>query len=234
MRPALVTATTVTGRGIETGFPAYPINFVIAGAPALVIGGGPVAARKVDGLLAAGAVITLVAPDAVDELKDRPGVRWHQREYRRGEVASYRLAISATGVRSVDEQVFADATASGIPVNVADVPDLCTFTLPAILRRGDVQVTVSTNGRSPAMASWLRDLVGDVITPQVAEALDFVAKVRRELQAAGHATEIPGWHEAFDAGIVDLVANGEHDKARLLLLESLDRDPAVSPAVSPA
>jgi precorrin-2 dehydrogenase / sirohydrochlorin ferrochelatase len=213
-----------TPMSAATAYPAYPINFVIAGAPALVIGGGHVAARKVDGLLAAGAVITLVAPDVVEELKNRPGVRWHQREYRRGEVASYRLAISATGVREVDEQVYADATASGIPVNVADVPDLCTFTLPAILRRGDVQVTVSTNGRSPAMASWLRDQVGDVITTDVANALDFIAKVRRELQSAGFATEIPGWHEAFNAGLVDLVAVGDHTAARELLLKSLDRE----------
>jgi precorrin-2 dehydrogenase / sirohydrochlorin ferrochelatase len=192
----------------------------------LVVGAGHVAFRKIEGLLAAGAHVTVVAPDAVDGVRqlvtDETRVRWHERPYQRGEVASYRLAISATGVRSVDEQVHADAVASHIPVNVADVPDLCTFTLPAILRRGDVQVAVSTNGRSPAMASWIRTRIGEVVTDDIASALDMVADLRRELQRAGHATEIPGWHEAFDNGLVELVARGDSAAARTLLLTKLD------------
>jgi precorrin-2 dehydrogenase/sirohydrochlorin ferrochelatase len=201
--------------------PQYPVNFDLEGASVLVVGAGPVAARKIDGLLECGARVTVVAPDAVPELQSRDGVRWHQRVYRRGEVASYRLAISATGIREVDIQVSGDARASGIPVNVADVPDLCTFTLPSILRRGDLQIAVSTHGRSPAFSGWVRRQLEARIEAAWADALDLVAHVRDELHAAGHTTEIPGWREAFDDGFVDLVIAGDHAGARALLLRHL-------------
>jgi len=206
--------------------PRYPVNVDLAGASVLVVGAGPVAARKVDGLLECGARVTVVAPDAVEELRDRPGVRWHQRDYRRGEVASYRLAISATNRRDVDLQVSTDAQASGIPVNVADVPELCTFTLPSILRRGDLQIAVSTNGTSPAFAGWIRRRLEQQIEAAWSTALELVAEVRDELRSAGQPTEIPGWHDAFDAGFVDLVAAGDHEAAKVLLRDHLGVDTA--------
>jgi precorrin-2 dehydrogenase / sirohydrochlorin ferrochelatase len=221
MRVASVSGTSTSPPAALAGPPSFPVNLVIAGAPVLVVGAGHVARRKVEGLLEAGAVVTVVAPVAVAGLVGRPDVRWHQRTYQRGEVASYRLAISATGVREVDEQIHRDALAAGVPVNVADVPDLCTFTLPAIVRHGQVQVAVSTNGRSPALASWVRDRVAETLPTGVAEALDVVAEMRIELKAAGQSTEIAGWHEAFDAGFVELVANGKHDEARQLLRTNL-------------
>lgn len=204
-----------------TRAPTYPVNLALAGSSVLVVGGGHVAHRKVLGLLASGARITVVAPDVCDALRNLAGVRVHEREYQRGEVASYLVAVSATGVRSVDEQVYRDATASGIPVNVADVADLCTFTLPAVVRRGDLQIAVSTNGRSPAFASWLRRRLEQVIDERYGEALDVVAEVRDELHAAGHSSEIEGWSEAFDEGFVDLVACGRRDDAKALLVAKL-------------
>ena len=201
--------------------PAYPVNLLLAGAPVLVVGGGPVALRKVAGLLESGASVTVIAPHAVDELVARDEVNWRRRRYRYGDAAAYRLVISATGIRKIDEKVYRDAVDAGVPVNVADVPQLCTFTLPAIVRRGDVQVAVSTNGRSPALASWLRDRLAESVPDAIGDALDLVAEVRTELKAAGQSTEIIGWHDAFDAGFVQLVANGEHAAARRLLRDRL-------------
>lgn len=204
--------------------PLYPVNIDLDGASVLVVGAGPVAARKIDGLLDCGARITVVAPEAVEEIRGRQGVRWHQRPYRRGEVASYRLAIVATGDDEVDAQVSADAKASGIPVNVADVPQLCTFTLPSVLRRGDLQITVSTHGRSPAFAGWVRRQLEARVDQAWAEALELVAALRDELHTAGRTTEIPGWRQAFDDGFVDLVAAGDRAGARALLLRHLGLD----------
>ena len=201
--------------------PAYPVNLTLAGAGVLVVGGGHVAHRKVSGLLASGARVTVVAPDICDELRTLAGVRLHEREYQRGEVASYRVAVSATGVRAVDEQVHRDAAASGIPVNVADVPELCTFTLPAVVRRGDLQIAVSTNGRSPAFASWLRSQLEQIIDARYGEALSVVAELRDEMHAAGNTTEVDGWHDAFDDGFLDLVADGRHLEAKELLRSKL-------------
>jgi precorrin-2 dehydrogenase/sirohydrochlorin ferrochelatase len=203
-------------------FPQYPVNLRLTGVQCLVVGGGEVAARKTRGLLECGAYVTVVSPTIVDELRDDPRVRWHQREYRRGEVASYRVAITATGTPSVDAQVYEDAKATGIPVNAADDPAHCTFTLPAVLRRGDLQIAISTNGRSPAFATWLKKTLASQITADALDAFDLVGEVRRELRRAGRPTEHPGWQRAFDEGLVDLVAKGQHAEARVMLLQFLD------------
>ena len=121
----------------------YPVNLDLSGRSVLVVGAGAVAARKVQGLIAAGARVTVVAPEAVSELAEASAngaIRWQQRTYRRGEVASYRLAVAATGDPDVNGQVHWDAEAAGVWLNAADDPDRCSFTLPAVVRRGDLQV----------------------------------------------------------------------------------------------
>lgn len=102
--------------------PLYPINLRVDGQPCLVVGGGPVASRKVDGLLAARALVTVVAPHIVEAIASRPEVRRKRRRYQPGEVAGYRLAIAATGEAAVDAQVYADGEAQGVLVNSADDP----------------------------------------------------------------------------------------------------------------
>ena len=204
------------------GYPQYPINLRLNGVQCLVVGGGEVAARKARGLLECGAYVTVVAPTIVEELRNDERVRWHQRDYQRGEVASYRVAITATGRPDVDGQVFEDAQATGIPINAADDPAHCTFTLPAVLRRGDLQIAISTNGRSPAFATWLKKTLASQITADALDTFDLVGDVRRELRRAGRPTEHPGWQRAFDEGLVDLVAKGELDEARAMLLHHLE------------
>jgi precorrin-2 dehydrogenase/sirohydrochlorin ferrochelatase len=202
--------------------PTYPINLELDGVPCLVVGGGPIAARKVAGLLACGAAVTVVSPDAVAAIGDDSRVRWHERQYQRGEVASYRVAIAATGVREVDQQVSRDARAVGIPVNVADVPELCTFTLPSIVRRGDLQVTVSTNGKSPAFSGWVRDRIEAELQPHLLDALNLLAETRVALRATGRSSEHHGWYLALEKGLVDLVREGRTAEARALLRQALD------------
>ncbi|MEE2958725.1 MAG: bifunctional precorrin-2 dehydrogenase/sirohydrochlorin ferrochelatase [Actinomycetota bacterium] len=192
----------------------YPVNLDLTGHRALVVGGGTVAARKVDGLLAAGADVTVVAPEAVDEIADDHRVRWHQRPYRRGEVASYRLAISATGDPAVDGQVYWDAEAADVWLNSADDPQHCSSTLPAVTSRGDLQVTVSTNGRSPAVAAWLRRTIDAAVGPEHATVVALAAEVRAELRAATGTSESPGWVDALDDDLVDLVRVGDLEAAR--------------------
>lgn len=206
----------------RTRLPQYAVNLELVDAPCLVVGGGDVAARKVNGLLECGAVVTVVAPYVVPSLRDNPRVRWHQREYRRGEVASYRLAVTATGVTKVDAQVSRDARAAGVPINAADDPDNCTFTLPAIARAGDLQVTVSTAGRSPALAAWLRSRIEASLDDALLDLLDLLAGTRADLQDAGVSTELAGWRRALDNGLFDLVKAGRIDEARASLIAELD------------
>lgn len=204
--------------------PLYPVNLELRDQPVLVVGGGAVAARKVAGLLDAHAIVTVVAPHVVAELRDHPSLRWHQREYQRGEAASYRVVITATGVPEVDAQVARDARATGVPVNSADDPVNCSFTLPAIVRKGDIQVTVSTAGRSPALAAYLKERIDALLDDSLVEVLELLAEAREKLQAEGVPTEVPGWRRALTSGLPELVAQGRLDDARALLQAQLALD----------
>ena len=175
----------------------YPVNVDLEGRRALVVGGGPIALRKVQGLLAAGARVTVVAPEAVAGIATHDRIRWHRRAYRRGEVASYRVAVTATGRPEVDGQVYRDGEAAGVLVNAADDPEHCSFTLPAIVRRGSVTVAVSTDGRSPALAAWLRRrLEGEA--ELWAGLAEVAGDVRGELRATRGTSEHDGWPAALE------------------------------------
>ena len=143
----------------------FPINLNLAGRPVLVVGGGRIALRKVQQLLLADADVTVLSPSIVDELRALP-VAKIEREYRIGDVSGYRLVITATGVRGVDQQIYDDCEIRNIWVNSADDPERCAFTLPATMRRGELMVTVSTAGASPALASFLRSRLESAIGRQ--------------------------------------------------------------------
>jgi precorrin-2 dehydrogenase / sirohydrochlorin ferrochelatase len=192
----------------------FPVNLDLRGRRVLVVGGGPVAARKAASLLRAGANVTVVAPSAVSELAEDPDIRWHRREYRRGEVASYRLAITATNDPKVNAQVARDGNAANVLVNSADDPANCSFILPAVITRGDLQITVSTNGRSPAFARWARQKLERDFTDVHARVLDLLSDVRDEARALHGTSELPGWDDALDDELIDLVAQGRDDEAR--------------------
>jgi siroheme synthase-like protein len=176
--------------------PDFPVILRLIGKPVLVVGGG-----AVDELVAAGADVTQVDPEA----------------YEPGSAARYRLILVRTSDRGVAQQVFDDADAAGVWVNSADDPERCTFTTPAKVRRGDLLVTVSTGGRSPALASWLRSRLEAEIGPEHEVLLDLLAEERDRLRAGGASSERPGWRVALESGMLDLVREGNLVAARELL-----------------
>ena len=131
----------------------------------LIVGGGPVALEKAQGLLECGARVTVVAPQAMPELQ-APPVEWLARGYRASDLDGRALVIAATSDRRVNRRVHAGAEARGLLCNVADVPELCTFILPAVHRQGPIAVAVSTGGASPALAQRIRDEVAARIGPE--------------------------------------------------------------------
>lgn len=140
----------------------------LEGRSALVVGAGRVALEKTEGLLDAGARVTVVAPDVDPRFHDLP-VELHERGYRTADLDGRFLVVSATGVPEVDGGVFRDAEARSLLCNVADGPDHCNFILPAIHRSGPIAVAISTGGASPALAQRLRDDVAKVVGPRHAE-----------------------------------------------------------------
>jgi len=193
--------------------PLYPINLRLKGAHCLVVGAGRVALGKVQGLLDAEAVVTVVAPDVIDELAALD-VTVERRAYRSGEVTGYRVVIAATGDPSVNRAVFLDGEAAGVWVNAADDPENCAFTLPARIRRGPLLVTFATGGRSPALAQWLRRRYEDEFGPEYDVLIEMLAAARDEHRARGATTEGPGWQRALDSGMLELIREGHLAEAK--------------------
>lgn len=216
----------------------YPVSLVVEGRPCLVVGGGRIATRKIEGLLACGALVTVIAPHIDVTVRRLPGVQVQERPYASGDVAGFRLVITATDDAAVNAAVFADAEAAGIWANSADDPDNCSFTLPSVARRGPLTVAVSTAGTSPALAAWLRRRIEADLGPEYEVVLELLAAERARLRAEGGTSEVAGWTEALNAGLVDLVREGHIDGARRLLRDALGDgrhpDPDAAAADDPA
>ncbi len=203
-----------SANGVSDPVP-FPVNLNLDGRRVLVVGAGPVATRKIGQLLQAGARVTVVAPNATQEIANHEQVTWHQRPYRPGEAGDgYRLVVTATNDATVNAQVARDGDTANVFVNSADDPQNCSFTLMSVLRRGDLQITVSTAGRSPALARWLRRRLEEQIGADYVELLDLLAEVRTEARAVLGTSELPGWDAALDAELLDLVRGGRIHQAR--------------------
>jgi precorrin-2 dehydrogenase/sirohydrochlorin ferrochelatase len=181
----------------------FPVNLNLHGRPVLVVGGGRIAYRKVEQLLMADAEVTVLSPMFVDEFHSLP-VTLVQREYASGDIDAFRLVITATGNTPVNQQIFDECEAKGIWINSADDPDRCAFTLPAALRRGDLMVTVSTGGASPALASWLRSHLELSIVPEFEEVVSRLAVERARIHAQGESTENVQWQPIIAGVMADL------------------------------
>ena len=147
---------------LETPF--YIACLRLEGRKCLVVGGGDVGLEKVEGLLACNADVTLVAPDAIEplrELADERSIAWERREYRAEDLEGALIVIAATGDTDVNIRVYEDAERRAMLVNVVDVPPLCNFILPAIIRSGPLAIAISTAGASPALAKRIRDEIAE-------------------------------------------------------------------------
>lgn len=170
----------------------FPVNLNLNGRRCLVVGAGRIALRKVDQLLTCGAEVTVIAPVVHPDLRTRR-ITVIERAYRAHDVDGYRLVITATGDTGVDQQIFDEAEANGIWVNSADDPDRCTFTLPAVVRRGSLLLTASTGGASPALSSWIRRQLENTFGDEWAEVVADLAAERVRIHALGRSTEDLDW-----------------------------------------
>jgi precorrin-2 dehydrogenase/sirohydrochlorin ferrochelatase len=139
--------------------PLYIACLRLSGRPCLVVGGGKVGLEKVEGLLACDGDVTLVSPDAVPQLAEyaREGsIRWERHQFRDSDLDGRFLAIAATGITDLNIAVYEGAERRAMLCNVVDVPPLCNFILPAIVRTGPVAIAISTAGASPALAKRMK------------------------------------------------------------------------------
>ncbi|MCY4581620.1 MAG: bifunctional precorrin-2 dehydrogenase/sirohydrochlorin ferrochelatase [Chloroflexi bacterium] len=214
----------------------YPAYLNITGRRVVVIGGGEVADRKTAQLLASGADVTLVSPNATPELErlaSEGRVRWIRRAYATGDLAGAWLAVAATDDPAVQRSIHAEAEREKTLLNVVDVVELCGFIAPSIVQRGPVTIAVSTGGASPALARKVRELIDGTQNPphydhdtfcrciEWADAADTLADVRAELKAAGRVATPDAWQDAMDEQLLGLVRAGKRGEAKQRLRAAL-------------
>jgi precorrin-2 dehydrogenase/sirohydrochlorin ferrochelatase len=170
----------------------------LTGRAVLVVGGGRVALEKIEGLLAAGAAVTVVAPRTLPAL-DGLDLTLIRRDYRTDDLDGKFLVVAATATTSVNRRVYRDAESRALLCNVVDVPDLCSFILPAVHRHEPIAVAVSTGGASPALAQHLRDQIATVVRPEHAELAQRLRELRPWAKAHFHTYEE---RKAYFAGLV--------------------------------
>ena len=166
----------------------FPVCLKIAGRQCLVIGGGRVGERKVKGLLSHGAKVKVISPELsvpLSALLRNGAIDWLDRLYQEGDLAGAFLVIAATDDPAVQERIHAEAEARNLLLNVADVPKWCNFILPATARRGDLSISVSTAGKSPALASTIRQGLEVQFGPEYGVLVDILGSLRDTVLATG-------------------------------------------------
>ena len=202
------------------GLVGYPVNLLVRGRRCVVVGGGRIAARKIDSLLEAGALVHVVAPELVDELRaarDEGRITVAERPFEPADLDGAWLATAATSTAAVNRAVFEAGEARRVWVNAADDPSNCSFTLMSVVRQGDLVVTVGTGGRSPALATYLKDHVAQEMGPEWAALLELLSEAREELRAGGTSSETVDWRRALDSGMLELIRGGRTAEAKELL-----------------
>lgn len=205
----------------------YPINLVgLEDRRCIVVGGGKVAERKVAGLIAAGARPVVISPALQEGLDDmlKAGLIEHvPRGYMPGDLAGAFLVIAAAGDAMVNHQVGVAATHERILVNVVDCPHLCNYYTPAVVRRGDLVVSISSGGNAPALASQLRREIERSIGEEYEIMVDWCASIRPLMRERfpNPDERKARWYALVNSPVLPLISAGKYDQARKWIEENL-------------
>ena len=206
----------------------FPAFFDLKGKAAIVVGATPVALERVRLALAAGATVRVFADALSSEgrlLVASPGVAWLPGAPAIDDFERAALAFVATGDCDRDRAAAETARAAGVPVNVADQPEVCDFIMPAIIRRGDVAIGISTGGASPALARFIREAIERVLPARLGDLAHFAARLRQRIKDLFPTPETRRdvWERLIDGPCGEAVLAGRPAEARRHLLELLNR-----------
>ena len=210
----------------------YPVFLDLRGRRVVVIGGGAMGEEKVTRLLPYEAQVVVVSPDVTDEvseLADDGKIEWVRRPYRRGDLDGAFIAIVAdTSDDAVNQAVSEEARERNVPLNVADVTELCTWITPSVARRGEVIVATSTGGASPALARRFREILNGECRLESRHELMYFADLapllsdaRKQLLDKGIRLNLDHWQACLTDELIDLVQAGDIERARQVLMDSL-------------
>lgn len=204
----------------------YPIALDLQDRVCLVAGGGSLAAEKALGLHEAGARVTVVDPEPSDLLRSLAGVgtiALEKHPYGPGDLDGIYLAFGASEDRALNARVAADARARGVIVNAVDDIPNCDFFAVSIVRRGDLQIAISTGGTSPAFARWMREYLEERLPTEFGDLLGVLADARRTLGERGPVPPYERWRAAIDERLLQRLRRGDREGARAQVLASLER-----------
>ncbi|MEL7185184.1 MAG: siroheme synthase CysG [Pseudomonadota bacterium] len=195
---------------------------------ALIVGGGLVASRKAALVAKSGPAMTVVSPEISDAMRvevEAGNFRWIEREFRDEDVAGSSLVIAATDKHAVNQSVYAAASSRGIPVNVADEPELCSFILPAIVDRSPLVVAVSTGGNSPVLARWTKALFDRMLPARLGRLARLCGRLRPSVAERLHEPRARRkyWEDLLAGPIPDAVYAGRDHEAHRLAMAGLDQ-----------
>jgi siroheme synthase-like protein len=200
----------------------YPVYIQLRDQPCIVIGGGKIAAGKVEGLLAVQAQVTVIAPDLtlkLNHLVEQEQIAHIARKYQPGDLAGAFLVICATDQAEINHQVWQEASANHQLVNVVDDTPRCNFIAPSILRKGDLTIAISTSGKAPALAVRLKERFQRELGPEYDRFLELAGELREPL--ARHVPDFETrkalWYELVDSEILDALARGDESSAREII-----------------
>lgn len=212
----------------------YPVYLDLRGRRCVLIGGNDMAEEKLPRLLDCGADVVVIGPDttgSISDMADAGEIEWVRRGYRPGDLDGAFIAIVAdTDDSAVNTAVSEEAGERGIPLNVVDVTHLCSWIAPAVVRRGEVMVAVSTGGASPALARRFREqLSGTNRLPtrldvmEMADLAPLLSEARAELARGGQRVAVDHWQACLTDELVDLVQSGQSAQAMERLRDDLRR-----------
>jgi uroporphyrin-III C-methyltransferase/precorrin-2 dehydrogenase/sirohydrochlorin ferrochelatase len=200
----------------------FPAFFDLRERPALIVGGGEAAARRLRLLRKAGATVTVVAPRVGEEIAAAvaEGATLRQRGFVSGDANGQTAVFAATGLADVDARVAEAARAAGVPVNVADRAELSTFIVPAIVERDPVVIGISTGGAAPVLASRLREAIERLLPARLGRLADFADTFRAAVKATvpSATSRFRFWDRFFDGPVADQVLAGNETGARERML----------------
>jgi siroheme synthase-like protein len=206
----------------------YPIYLDLKDRSVLVVGGGAIAEGKAQQLVDAGARVRVVSPTLTAHLSGlvtRGLIEHDPGRFEKGDLTDVYLVISATDDRAVNEEVARAANERGLLYNVVDQPSLCNFITPALVTRGELQISVSTGGGSPSLTQRVKREVAAVIGEEYGELLEIAAEMRAEAKR-----RIPDFdrrrkflHEFVESDAIDLIRMGRHEEARQMAWALLEK-----------
>jgi precorrin-2 dehydrogenase/sirohydrochlorin ferrochelatase len=164
----------------------FPMFVKLEGRLILMVGAGPVGEGKIESLLASGATVRVIAPQATPRVREwaREGrIQWEARKYKPSDFAGAFIAIAATGSATLHDEIYEEAKSRGVLFNAVDEPERCDFYFPAVVRRGDLQIAISTGGLSPALAQRLRKQLEEQFGPEWEEWIAKLGRTRDELKS---------------------------------------------------